>query len=187
MGIKIIAKNKRAFYDYLIEEKFEAGMVLTGTEVKSLRNGKVSINEAHITIDNDFEIWANNIIIAHYEFGNIHNVPENRKRKLLLNAEEIKRISHTMSVKKLTLVPTMIYFKGSRVKLEIGLGKGKKQFDKRADQAKKDVFDGVGAGAVLDLVDRPLLEDASLVKNGDVVAELLHLRQDVGGEDHRLA
>ncbi|TDJ04403.1 MAG: SsrA-binding protein SmpB [Deltaproteobacteria bacterium] len=139
MGIKIIAKNKRASYDYFLEEKFEAGMVLTGTEVKSLRNGKVSINESHITIDNNMEIWANNIIIAHYEFGNIHNVPENRKRKLLLNSAEIKKIAHTMATKKLTLVPTMIYFKGSRVKLEIALGKGKKKFDKRADEAKKDV------------------------------------------------
>ena len=139
MGIKIIAKNKRASYDYALEEKFEAGMVLTGTEVKSLRNGKVSISEAHITIDNDLEVWANNIIIPHYEFGNIHNVPENRKRKLLLNHDEIIRISHTMAAKKLALVPTMIYFKGSRIKLEIALGKGKKKFDKRADQAKKDV------------------------------------------------
>jgi len=139
MGIKVIAKNKRASYDFFLEEKFEAGMVLTGTEVKSLRNGKVSIAESHITIDENMEVWANNIIIAHYEFGNIHNVPENRKRKLLLNHAEIKRIAHIMSAKKLTLVPTMIYFKGSRIKLEIALGKGKKKFDKRADEAKKDV------------------------------------------------
>jgi SsrA-binding protein len=139
MGIKIISKNKRASYDYFLEEKFEAGMVLTGNEVKSLRAGKVSINEAHITIDHNFEAWANNINIAHYEFGSIYNVAENRKRKLLLNKSEIKRIAHSVAAKKFTLIPTMIYFKGSRVKLEFALAKGKKKFDKRAEEAKKDV------------------------------------------------
>lgn len=139
MGIKIIAKNKRASFDYFLERKFEAGMVLTGTEVKSLRNGKVSINEAHITIDDKGEVWAHNISIPPYEFGNIHNHEETRKRKLLLSKKEIAEIGHEMSIKRLTLIPTAIYFKDSLIKLEIALAKGKKLHDKREDSAKKDV------------------------------------------------
>ena len=139
MGIKIIAKNKRASYDYFLEEKFEAGMELRGTEVKSLRNGKVSISEAYASIDKNMEAFVANITIPHYEFGNIHNHEETRKRKLLLHKSEIEQIAHEMKTQRLTLVVTKIYFKGSRVKLEIALGKGKKQHDKRQDQAKKDV------------------------------------------------
>jgi SsrA-binding protein len=139
MGIKIIAKNKRASFDYHLEKKYEAGMVLMGTEVKSLRNGKCSINEAHITIDDNGEVWAHNISIPPYEFGNINNHEETRKRKLLLSKKEIIEISHEMSLKRLTLIPTAIYFKESTVKLEIALGKGKKLHDKREDAAKKDV------------------------------------------------
>ncbi len=139
MGIKIIAKNKRAGYDFQLEEKFEAGMVLVGTEVKALRSGKVSIAEAYITVDERGEIWAYNINIPQYEFGNINNHVENRKRKLLLHDKEIIKIYNTMKAQSLTLVPTIIYFKGSRVKLEIALARGKKMHDKRQDQAKKDV------------------------------------------------
>lgn len=139
MGIKIIAKNKRASYDYFLEEKFEAGLVLQGTEVKSLRLGKVSMAEAFITIDKNNEAWINNMNIPQYEFGNIHNHAEGRKRKLLLHAEEIKRISHAMKAGGLTLVPTIIYFKKSNIKLEIALAKGKKQHDKRQTEAKRDV------------------------------------------------
>jgi SsrA-binding protein len=139
MGIKIIAKNKRASYDFSLSEKFEAGLVLVGTEVKSLRGGKVSIAEAYITVDERGEIWAYNINIPQYEFGNINNHVENRKRKLLLHSKEISKIYHTMKAQNLTLVPTIIYFKGSRVKIEIALAKGKKQHDKRHDEAKKDV------------------------------------------------
>ncbi len=139
MGIKIIAKNKRASFDFHLERKFEAGMVLMGTEVKSLRNGKVSINEAHITIDENGEVWANNVSIPAYEFGNIHNHPETRRRKLLLSKKEIAEISHEMATKRLTLIPLAIYFKDSLVKLEIALAKGKKLHDKREDTAKKDV------------------------------------------------
>lgn len=139
MGIKIIAKNKRAHFDYALEDKIETGMVLVGTEVKSLRNGKVSIAESHITIDANFEVWAHNINIPQYEFGNINNHDETRKRKLLLNAKETSKLFHKMRAQKLTLVPTMIYFKGSIVKLEIALGRGKKLHDKRADDQKKDV------------------------------------------------
>jgi len=139
MGIKIIAKNKRASYDYFLEEKFEAGIMLLGTEVKSLRDGKVSIAEAHVTIDNKGEAWINNMLIPQYEFGNINNHAENRKRKLLLHKKEIEKIDHLMNTKRLALVPTIIYFKRSLIKLEIALGKGKKRHDKRQDEAKKDV------------------------------------------------
>ncbi|ATH07047.1 SsrA-binding protein [Halobacteriovorax marinus] len=139
MGIKVIAKNKRAHFDYQLEDKLEAGIVLVGTEVKSLRNGKVSIAESHITIDSNGEVWAFNIKIPQYEFGNINNHVEDRKRKLLLNAKEITKLFHKMKAQNLTIVPTMIYFKGSNVKLEIALGRGKKLHDKRADEQKKTV------------------------------------------------
>lgn len=139
MGIKIIAKNKRAYFDYLIEKKYEAGISLVGTEVKSLRSGKVSIGESYVSIDKDMEAYVANINIPHYEFGNINNHEEARKRKLLLNKKEIEEIYHQMKTQRVALVCTMIYFKGSRVKIEIGLGKGKKQHDKRQDQKEKDI------------------------------------------------
>ncbi len=139
MSIKIIAKNKRASYDFQLSEKFEAGMVLMGTEIKVLRTGKVSLGEAHVIIDRNMEAWVMNITIPHYDFGNINNHEEQRRRKLLLNKKEIERIQHVMKSQSMTLVPTMIYFKAGRVKLEIALAKGKKLHDKRDDQAKKDV------------------------------------------------
>jgi SsrA-binding protein len=139
MGLKIIAKNKRAGYDFFLEQKYEAGLVLVGTEVKSLRAGKVSLHEAYIDIDGQGELWAYNITIPHYEFGNIHNHLETRKRKLLMKKSEIVKIWHLMKAQNLTIVPTMIYFKESRVKLEIALARGKKKFDKRQDEAKKTV------------------------------------------------
>jgi SsrA-binding protein len=139
MGIKIIAKNKRASYDYSLLEKFEAGLVLQGTEVKSLREGKVKIAESHISIDDNGEVWIYNMHIPHYTYGNINNHDENRKRKLLLNIKEIAKIFHKAQAQGLTIVPTIIYFKKSLVKLEIALAKGKKQFDKRQDEAKKTV------------------------------------------------
>jgi SsrA-binding protein len=139
MGIKIIAKNKRASYDYFLEEKFEAGLSLVGTEVKSLRNGKVSIAEAYVRIDSKMEAWIYNMNIPHYDFGNRFNHEENRKRKLLLHKKEIEDIFHQMKAGAMSIVPTMIYFKKSHVKVEIALGKGKKLHDKRHDKAKKDV------------------------------------------------
>lgn len=139
MGIKIIAKNKRASYDFSLKDKFEAGIVLAGTEVKSIRSGKVKIAESHITIDNNAEIWIHNMSIPQYDFGNIHNHDETRKRKLLLHTSEIVKIFHAMRAQGLTVVPTIIYFKSNRVKLEIALAKGKKEYDKRHDEAKKDV------------------------------------------------
>ena len=139
MGIKIIAKNKRASYDYFLEEKFEAGIALQGTEVKSLRDGKCSIGEAYVTIDKNHEVWVYNLNIPKYQFGTYDNHDETRKRKLLLRSEEIKQIEKALATKGQTLVPTIIYFKKSLVKVEIALAKGKKLYDKRADTAKKDV------------------------------------------------
>ena len=139
MGIKIIAKNKRASFDYTLDEKFEAGIELRGTEVKSLRMGKVSIAQAYVTVDKNLEAWVYNINIPHYEFGNINNHEENRKRKLLLHKKELMHIHHKLNAERMTLVPTKIYFKDSNVKLEFALGKGKKKHDKRRDKAKKDV------------------------------------------------
>lgn len=138
-GIKIIAKNKRASYDYALTETFEAGIMLQGTEVKSLRAGKCIIADSYVTIDNKEECWIYNMNIPHYEFGNIANHDETRKRKLLLNKKEIQQIKRGLQAKGQTVVPTKIYFKGSYIKLEIALGKGKKLFDKRQDNAKKDV------------------------------------------------
>ncbi|MBT4792653.1 MAG: SsrA-binding protein SmpB [Halobacteriovoraceae bacterium] len=138
-GIKIISKNRRANYDYFIEEKFEAGMVLQGTEVKSLRAAKCTMNESFCTVDNAGEIWVNQLHISPYEFGTYDNHKETRKRKLLLNAKEINYIQKTLATKGQTLIPTKIYFKGSKVKLEIGLAKGKKLYDKRESTKEKDV------------------------------------------------
>jgi len=138
MGVKIIAKNKKAYFNYFIEEKFEAGIQLVGTEIKSLRLGKVSMTEAYINVDEHGEVWVLNMKIPQYEFGNINNHKEDRKRKLLLNNKEIKHITHQLSAQRVSIVPTAIYFKESLVKLEIGLGKGKKLYDKREVEAKKD-------------------------------------------------
>lgn len=139
MGIKIITKNKRAGHDYQLLEKVEAGLVLVGTEVKSIRAGKVKIGESHITIDGNNEAWIHNMYVAHYEFGNINNHEETRKRKLLLNETEINKIARKMNAERLTVVPTILYFKGNRIKIEIVLARGKKAHDKREDSKKKDI------------------------------------------------
>lgn len=139
MGVKIISKNSRAGYDFFIEEKYECGVVLAGTEVKSLREGKALINEAFVTVDSNHEVWLQNCTIPQYMFGNIHNHPETRRRKLLLNRAEIIQIEKKMSTKGYTLIPLALYFKDSRVKCEIALAKGKKLYDKRDTEAKKDV------------------------------------------------
>jgi len=139
MGIKIICKNQRAGYDYFLEEKYECGIALLGTEVKSMRQGKGIINEAYVVIDSQGEAWLQNATIPHYDFGNINNHPETRKRKLLLKREEIQQIEKKMATKGYTLIPLTLYFKDSLVKCEIALAKGKKLFDKRDTAAKKDV------------------------------------------------
>ena len=134
---KIIANNKKAFYDYFIEDKYEAGIKLVGTEVKSLRMGKCSIKEAFVRIQKG-EVFIYGMHISPYEKGNIFNRDPLRARKLLLHRYEIRKIEGQIAQKGYTLVPLNVYLKGSLMKVEIGLAKGKKQYDKRQDIAKKD-------------------------------------------------
>ncbi|MCI6019812.1 MAG: SsrA-binding protein SmpB [Clostridiales bacterium] len=134
---KLIANNKKAYHDYFIEDTYEAGIVLHGTEVKSLRMGHCSVKEAFIRPD-DGEIFVYQMHISPYEKGNIFNKDPLRPRKLLLHRNEINKIMGQVAVKGYTLVPLKVYFKGSLVKIEIGLGRGKKLYDKRQDIAKKD-------------------------------------------------
>ncbi len=134
---KLIANNKKAFHEYFIEEKYEAGVALAGTEVKSLRMGKCSIKESFIRIEKG-EVFAYGMHISPYEKGNIFNKDPLRPKKLLLHRDEIRKIEGKIAQKGFTLVPLNVYFKGSLVKVEIGLAKGKKLYDKRQDIAKKD-------------------------------------------------
>lgn len=134
---KLIANNKKAFHDYFIEDKYEAGIALAGTEVKSLRLGKCSVNEAFIRIENG-EVYIYNMHISPYEKGNIFNKDPLRIKKLLLHRSEIRKMEGQIAQKGYTIVPLNVYFKGSLVKVEIGLAKGKKLYDKRHDIAKKD-------------------------------------------------
>ena len=136
-GEKLIANNKKAYHDYFIEEKYEAGIVLHGTEVKSLRLGQCSIKEAFISID-DGEIYIQRMHINPYEKGNIFNKDPLRKRKLLLHKTEINKIFGKSKEKGYTIVPLKVYFSGSLVKLEIALARGKKLYDKRDTIAQKD-------------------------------------------------
>lgn len=136
-GIKMIANNKKARFDYFIEDVYEAGIALHGTEVKSIRMGRCSVKEAFIRIENG-EVYAYNMHISPYEKGNIFNKDPLRVKKLLLHKYEINKIMGKLKEKGYTLVPLMVYLKGSLVKVEIGLAKGKKLYDKRQDIAKKD-------------------------------------------------
>ncbi len=136
-GTKLIANNKKAYHDYFIEDKYEAGIALAGTEVKSLRMGKCSLKESFIRVEKG-EVWIYNMHISPYEKGNIFNKDPLRVRKLLLNRKEINKIEGKMTQKGYTIVPLQVYFKGSLVKLEIALARGKKLYDKRDDIAKKD-------------------------------------------------
>ncbi|WP_020676127.1 SsrA-binding protein SmpB [Geopsychrobacter electrodiphilus] len=137
MGIKIIASNKKAYHDYFIEETYEAGLVLQGTEVKSLRLGHVNIKEAFCRIRNG-EVFIDNMTINIYEQGNRENHEPTRRRKLLLHHIEIDKLIRLTEQKGLTLLPTKIYFKDSLVKLEIGVGRGKKLHDKRETLKSKE-------------------------------------------------
>ena len=130
MGIKIVANNKKAYHDYFIDEVYEAGLVLQGTEVKSVRMGKVSLKEAFCRIRNG-EVFIDNMNISPYEQGNRENHEPLRSRKLLLHSEEIVKLARKVEEKGLTLVPTKLYFKERRAKIEIGVGRGKKLYDKR--------------------------------------------------------
>ncbi len=134
---KMIANNKKARHDYFIEDTYEAGICLHGTEVKSLRMGKCSVKEAFIRIENG-EIFIYNMHISPYEKGNIFNKDPLRVKKLMLHKYEINKISGQLVQKGYTLVPLEVYFKGSLVKIQVGLARGKKLYDKRQDIAKKD-------------------------------------------------
>lgn len=133
-----IASNKKARRDYSIEETFEAGIVLKGTEVKSIRRGKVSINEAYCSVSRAGEVFINSMHISPYEFGNRYNTDPVRVRKLLLNRREINKIVGKISEKGYTLVPLSVNLRKGLIKIDIALAKGKKIYDKRADLAKKD-------------------------------------------------
>jgi SsrA-binding protein len=134
---KLIANNKKARFDYFIEETFEAGVSLHGTEVKSVRMGKASIKEAFVRIENG-EVYVYNMHVSPYEKGNIFNKDPLRVKKLLLHKYEINKIAGQIAQKGYTIVPLTIYIKGNLVKVEIGLARGKKLYDKRQDIAKKD-------------------------------------------------
>lgn len=134
---KMIANNKKAYHDYFILDTYEAGIVLHGTEVKSLRMGKCSIKESFIRIENG-EVFIYGMHISPYEKGNIFNKDPLRVRKLLLHKLEINKLAGQIKMKGYTLMPLKVYFKGSLVKVEIGLARGKKLYDKRQDIAKKD-------------------------------------------------
>ncbi len=136
-NIKLIANNKKAYFDYFIEDKFEAGIALHGTEVKSLRMGKCSLKESFLRIEKG-EMYIYNMHISPYEKGNIFNKDPLRVRKLLMHKYEINKIAGQLVLKGYTLVPLQIYFKGSLVKVEVGLARGKKLYDKREEIAKKD-------------------------------------------------
>lgn len=137
MNIKSIAKNPVAHHNYIIENKLEAGIVLSGTEIKSIRAGKVNLKDSYAVIK-DGECFIYGMHISPYEHGNIYNKDPLRTRKLLLNKNEINRLFGLIKQKGYTLVPINLYFKGNLVKLELGIGKGKKLYDKRDDIAKKE-------------------------------------------------
>ena len=137
-SIKLIANNKKAYHDYFILETVEAGIELFGPEVKSIRMGHCSIKEAYVEI-HDGQIFVDGMHIAPYEKGNLFNRDPLRKRRLLMHKNEIRKLGQKIREKGFTLVPLRVYFKGSLVKVEVGLAKGKKLYDKRADIAAKDI------------------------------------------------
>lgn len=136
-GIKVIFNNKRANFDYDLLEKFEAGLALTGTEIKSIRANHVSLQQAYVQARGD-ELWLLEANIAQYVHGNRDNHEPKRPRKLLLHRREINRILTNLAQKGLTVVPTRLYLKNGRAKVEIALARGKRKFDKRDDIAKRD-------------------------------------------------
>lgn len=136
--MKLVANNKKAYHDYFVDEKIEAGLVLHGTEVKSLRMGKCSIKESFIRIENG-EMFVYGMHISPYEKGNIFNKDPLRTKKLLLHKSEINKLTGKIKEKGFTIVPLQVYFKDGKAKMEIGLCRGKKLYDKRQDIAKKDM------------------------------------------------
>lgn len=137
-AIKVVANNRKASFEYFLMEKFEAGLVLQGSEIKSLRAGQVSIQEAYVDIKEGKEAWLVEAHIAPYEQANRFNHDPKRKRKLLLHKKQILELWNNIRIKGMTVVPTRIYLKEGRAKIEIALAKGKKAYDKRATIAKRD-------------------------------------------------
>ena len=136
-GIKIAAQNRKAFHDYFVEDKYEAGIELFGTEVKSVRAGTLNLKDAYCTVK-DGELFVHGMHISPYEKGNIFNKDPVRTRRLLMHKREIRKLHALIKQDGYTLVPLSVYFKDARVKLEVGLCKGKKNYDKRDDMAKRD-------------------------------------------------
>lgn len=134
----IIAKNPTAYHNYEIIDKLEAGIVLYGTEIKSIRAGKVNLKDSYATIEKNGEVYVYSMHISPYDHGNIYNKDPMRPKKLLLNKSEIHKLIGMTTLKGYTLVPIRLYFKGNFIKMELGVGKGKKLFDKREDLKKKE-------------------------------------------------
>jgi SsrA-binding protein len=134
---KVIATNRKAYHDYFIEETLEAGLVLTGTEIKSVRGGRVNLRDSYVRIERG-EAWLLNVHIAPYEQGNRYNVNPTRDRKLLLHRPEILRLQGKAQAKGMTIVPLRVYIRGNRAKVELALAKGKRQYDKREAIAQRD-------------------------------------------------
>lgn len=138
MDMKIIAKNKKALFDYEILDKVEAGIVLSGTEIKAVRAGKLNIRDSFVRINNNQEAFIINMHIGAYDHGNVFNHEETRQRKLLLHKKEIAQLAQEVQEKSLTIVPLQAYIKDNRLKVEIALARGKKNYDKREAQKQKD-------------------------------------------------
>ncbi len=136
-SIKVVATNRKAFHDYFVEETFEAGIALTGTEIKSVRAGALNLRDAYAQVRNG-ELWLENVHISPYEQGNRFNVDPYRTRKLLMHRREINRLMGRAQEKGLTIVPLRVYLKKNRAKVEIALVKGKRQYDKRETISKRD-------------------------------------------------
>jgi len=136
-GIKVISENRKAYHDYFVEEKLEAGIILTGTEIKSIRNGRVNLKDSYARIDHG-EVWLYQMHISPYEAGNRFNHDPLRKRKLLLNHSEIIKLIGKIQLQGLALIPTRIYLRRGMAKIELGVGKGKKNYDKRQTIAERD-------------------------------------------------
>ncbi|MEL1133654.1 SsrA-binding protein SmpB [Desulfitobacterium sp. THU1] len=136
-GIKVISDNRKAYHDYFVEEKLEAGIILTGTEIKSIRNGRVNLKDSYARIENG-EVWLHQMHISPYEQGNRFNHEPLRKRKLLLNHSEIIKLIGKVQQEGLTLIPTKIYLKHGLAKIELGVCRGKKNYDKRQAIAERD-------------------------------------------------
>ncbi|MDF2676036.1 MAG: smpB [Bacillota bacterium] len=136
-NFKIVAGNKKAHHDYFIEEKYEAGLVLNGTEVKSIRQGKVNLKDSYVNIK-DGEAYVFNMHVSPYEKGNIYNVDPLRVRKILLNKREIRKLVGLITLKGYSLIPLSLYLKNGKVKMDLAVARGKKNYDKRQVLAKKD-------------------------------------------------